>query len=40
VKVDRVVNLYVCGLGGIWVLSPNGKHLGTIKTPEVPHNLA
>ena len=32
VKVDQAGNLYVCGPGGIWVLSPNGKHLGTIKT--------
>ncbi len=40
VKVDQAGNLYVCGPGGIWVLSPNGKHLGTIKTPEAPHNLA
>ena len=31
---------YVPGLGGLWVLSPEGKHLGTIVRPEHPHNLA
>jgi gluconolactonase len=40
VKVDRDGNLYVCGPGGIWVLSAEGEHLGTLKLPEDPHNLA
>ncbi len=39
-KVDREGNLYVCGPGGIWVLSREGRHLGTIHLPEAPHNLA
>ena len=26
--------------GGIWVISPVGKHLGTLRLPEPPHNLA
>ncbi len=39
-KVDRAGNVYVCGPGGIWVLSPEGTHLGTIVPPEEPHNLA
>jgi gluconolactonase len=39
-KVDREGNLYVCGPGGIWLLSPNGEHLGTLRLPESPHNLA
>jgi gluconolactonase len=39
-KVDREGNLYVCGPGGIWVLSREGEHLGTLKLPENPHNLA
>ena len=39
-KVDQAGNVYVCGPGGIWILSPEGKHLGTIKGPEEPHNLA
>jgi gluconolactonase len=39
-KVDRDGNLYVCGPGGIWVLSPQGEHLGTLRLPENPHNLA
>jgi gluconolactonase len=39
-KVDLDGNLYVCGPGGIWVLSPDGEHLGTLRLPEAPHNLA
>jgi gluconolactonase len=38
--VDRAGNLYVCGPSGIWVLSPDGGHLGTIHLPEAPHNPA
>jgi gluconolactonase len=40
VKVDQRGNVYVSGPGGLWILSPNGKHLGTIMTPEHPHNFA
>ena len=40
VKVDQAGNLYVCGPGGIWLLSPEGEHLGTLRLPEDPHNLA
>jgi len=40
VKVDLRGNVYVSGPGGLWILSPEGKHLGTIVGPEHPHNLA
>jgi gluconolactonase len=40
IKVDQQGNLYVSGPGGLWILSPQGKHLGTITGPEHPHNLA
>ena len=40
IKVDQKGNVYVSGPGGLWILSPAGKHLGTIKGPEHPHNLA
>jgi gluconolactonase len=40
IKVDVEGNLYVCGPGGIWLLSPAGEHLGTLRLPEAPHNLA
>jgi gluconolactonase len=40
IKVDQQGNLYVSGPGGLWVLSSAGKHLGTIKAPKHPHNLA
>jgi gluconolactonase len=39
-KVDEAGNLYVCGPGGVWVLTPQGEHLGTLHLPESPHNLA
>jgi gluconolactonase len=37
-KVDAKGNVYGTGPGGIWVFSPEGKHLGTIKPTEVPAN--
>jgi gluconolactonase len=40
IKVDRAGNLFVCGPGGIWVLSPDGDELGLLRLPEDPHNLA
>jgi gluconolactonase len=40
IKVDEAGNLYVCGPGGIWVLSPGGERLGLLRLPEDPHNLA
>jgi gluconolactonase len=40
IKVDQNGNLYVSGPGGLWVLSPEGKHLGTIIPPKHPHNFA
>jgi gluconolactonase len=39
-KIDKAGNLYVSGPGGLWILSPHGKHLGTIIGPKHPHNFA
>ncbi|HYL14568.1 MAG TPA: SMP-30/gluconolactonase/LRE family protein [Terriglobales bacterium] len=39
-KVDVNGNVYASGPGGLWILSPAGKHLGTISGPEHPHNMA
>ena len=39
-KVDVAGNLYVCGPGGIWVISPAGERINLIELPEAPHNLA
>ena len=39
-KVDSAGNLYATGPGGIWIVSPQGKHLGTIVLPEIPANCA
>lgn len=38
-KVDSKGNLYESGPRGIWIVSPEGKHLGTILTPEYVANL-
>ena len=38
-KIDKAGNLYVSGPGGLWILSPQGKHLGTIIGPKHPHNF-
>ncbi len=40
IKVDRKGNLYVSGPGGLWVISSEGRHLGTIVGPRHPHNFA
>ena len=40
-KVDTVGNVYVGGSGGIWIIDPAGKHLGTIETGAPIHtNMA
>lgn len=40
IKADVEGNLYVSGPGGLWVLSPDGRHLGTIFAPRHVHNMA
>lgn len=37
-KVDAKGNVWATGPGGVWIFSPEGKHLGTIKPTEVPAN--
>ncbi len=39
-KVDRRGNIYCSGPGGVWIVSPQGRHLGTIVTPDRVANLA
>jgi gluconolactonase len=39
-KVDQRGNVYVSGPGGVWIVSPAGRHLGTIRAPELPANFA
>ncbi|QQS40043.1 MAG: SMP-30/gluconolactonase/LRE family protein [Acidobacteriota bacterium] len=40
VKVDKEGNVYVSAPGGLQVISPEGKHLGTINAPRHIHNMA
>jgi gluconolactonase len=40
IKVDRAGNVFVSGPGGLWIFSPTGNHLGTLRGPEHPHNMA
>jgi gluconolactonase len=37
-KVDARGHVYTTGPAGVWVFTPAGKHLGTIKPPEIPAN--
>ena len=39
-KVDVNGHIYCTGPGGVWVFDGEGKHLGTIVTPEKPSNCA
>lgn len=39
-KVDERGNVYSAGPGGVWIFSPQAKHLGTIHFPETVGNLA
>ena len=38
-KCDERGNVWVTGPGGIWIISPEGEHLGTIEVPENTGNL-
>ena len=38
-KVDSLGRVYCTGPGGIWVLSPHGERIGTIKFPEQAVNF-
>jgi gluconolactonase len=40
IRVDKNGNLYGSGPGGVWIISPEGKHLGTVKVPERVSNVA
>ena len=39
-RIDKQGNIYAAGPGGVWVITPEGKHLGTIRPPENPANMA
>ena len=39
-KLDRHGNIFSSGPHGVWIISPQGRHLGTIHLPETPANLA
>jgi gluconolactonase len=38
-KCDERGNVWTTGPGGIWVIDPTGRHLGTIETPEWSANF-
>ncbi|HEX6126191.1 MAG TPA: SMP-30/gluconolactonase/LRE family protein [Pyrinomonadaceae bacterium] len=40
VKVDVEGNVYVSAPGGLQILSPDARHIGTIVTPQHVHNMA
>src|ERR1700690_3189415 len=39
IRVDTKGNLYGAGPGGVWIISPEGKHIGTVKVPETVSNV-
>jgi gluconolactonase len=39
IRVDSKGNIYSTGPGGVWIISPEGKHLGTILTSKMVANL-
>jgi sugar lactone lactonase YvrE len=39
-KVDAEGRIFCTGPGGAWVFDPSGRHLGTIRLPEIPANCA
>ncbi len=39
-KVDTAGRVFCTGSGGIWVFDADGAHLGVIRGPEVPRNIA
>jgi len=40
IRVDKKGNIYGAGPGGLWIISPAGKHLATIKVTEIVSNCA
>src|SRR5438046_445966 len=38
-KVDVKGNVGESAAGGVWIVSPEGKHLGTLLTPELVANV-
>jgi len=38
-KIDERGNIYVTGPDGVWVISPEGEHLGLIEVPENVGNI-
>jgi len=38
-KLDQKGNIYSAAPGGVYIISPEGKHLGTVKMPEKTANL-
>ncbi len=40
IRVDKAGNIYGSGPGGVWIISPEGKHIGTIHIPERVSNVA
>jgi gluconolactonase len=39
-KCDELGDIWVTGPKGVWVISPEGEHLGTVEVPENVGNLA
>ncbi len=40
IKVDTAGNVYGAAPGGVWIISPSGKHIASLHIPEAVGNLA
>ncbi len=40
IRVDKRGNLYGAGPGGVWIISPEGQHIGTLLLPDRVANCA
>ena len=39
-KGDEGGRVFCTGPGGVWVFEPSGEHVGTLRLPETPFNMA
>jgi len=38
-ETDELGNVWTTGPGGIWAISPEGRHIGTVEVAELPANF-
>jgi gluconolactonase len=38
-ECDELGNIWVTGVGGVWVIAPEGDRIGVLETPEICGSL-